>query len=90
MLSELRFALNYRADSFSPLMVILSGQPRLAGCDKQIFTDDAIGLIYQCSKAVPRRVNNICRYALIAAAQADSPTVDADAVQRGLDDDELI
>jgi hypothetical protein len=38
MLSELRFALNYRADSFSPLMVILSGQPRLAGCDKQIFT----------------------------------------------------
>ncbi len=130
MLSELRFALNYRADSFSPLMVILSGQPRLAetlrlqvlecirqrisvhyrlpclgedevsgyilhhlkvaGCDRQIFTDDAIGLIYQYSKGAPRRVNNICRYALIAAAQADSPTVDADAVQRGLDDDELI
>ncbi len=130
MLSELRFVLNYRADSFSPLMVILSGQPRLAetlrlqvlecirqrisvhyrlpclgedeisgyilhhlkvaGCDKQIFTDEAIKLIYQCSKGVPRRVNNICRYALVAAAMASSTTVDADAVQRGLDDDELI
>jgi type II secretory pathway predicted ATPase ExeA len=130
MLGELRFALNYRTDSFSPLMVILSGQPRLAetlrlqvlecirqrisvhyrlpslaedeipgyilhhlkvaGCDRQIFTNEAINLIYQCSKGVPRRVNNICRYALIAAAQSDSPTVDADAVQKGIDDDELI
>jgi type II secretory pathway predicted ATPase ExeA len=130
MLSELRFVLNYRTDSFSPLMVILSGQPRLAetlclqvlecirqrisvhyrlpslaedeipgyilhhlkvaGCDRQIFTDEAINLIYQCSKGVPRRVNNICRYALVAAAQSDSTTVDADAVQKGLDDDDLI
>jgi type II secretory pathway predicted ATPase ExeA len=130
MLSELRFGLNYRTDSFSPLMVILSGAPRLAetlrlqvlecirqrisvhyrlpclaedeisgyilhhlkiaGCDKQIFTDDAVKLVYQCSKGVPRRVGNICRYAIIAAAQVDSPTVDADAVQRGLDDDDLI
>lgn len=130
MLSELRFILNYQTDSFSPLMVILSGQPRLAetlrlqvlecirqrisvhyrlpsleedeipgyilhhlkvaGCDKQIFTDEAIQLIFQCSKGVPRRVNNICRYALVAAVQADSATVDAEAVKRGLDDDELI
>lgn len=130
MLSELRFALNYQADSFSPLMVILSGQSRLAetlrlqvlecirqrinvhyrlpclgedeisgyilhhlkvaGLDRQIFTDEAMQLIYQCSKGVPRRVNNICRYALVAAVVADSPTVDAEAVQKGLDDDELI
>ncbi len=130
MLSELRFVLNYRTDSFSPLIVILSGQPRLAetlrlqllecirqrinvhyrlpclgedeisayilhhlkvaGLDRQIFTDEAIQLIYQCSKGVPRRINNICRYALVAAVVADSPTVDAEAVQKGLDDDELI
>jgi general secretion pathway protein A len=130
MLNELRFVLNYRTDSFSPLMVILSGSPRLAetlrlqvlesirqrisvhyrlpclgedeisgyilhhlkvaGCDKQIFTDEAVKLIYQRSKGVPRWINNICRYALIAAAMADSSTIDADAVQKGLDDDELI
>jgi type II secretory pathway predicted ATPase ExeA len=124
MLSELRFILNYQTDSFSPLMVILSGQPRLAetlrlqvpecirqrvsvhyrlpfleedeicgyilhhlkvaGLDKQIFTDEAITLIFQCSNGVPRRVNNICRYALVAAVQADSATVDAEAVKRAL------
>lgn len=130
MLGELRFILNYQTDSFSPLMVILSGQPRLtetlrlqvlecirqrinvhyrlpclaqdeisgyilhhlklAGMDKQIFTEEAIQLVYECSKGAPRRINNICRYALVAATQVDSTTVDAQAVQRGLDDDELI
>jgi len=29
MLSELRFVLNYQADSFSPLTIILTGQPQL-------------------------------------------------------------
>jgi type II secretory pathway predicted ATPase ExeA len=130
MLSELRFVLNYQTDSFSPLMLILSGQPRLAetlrlqvlecirqrlnvhyrlpglgedelsgyilhhlklaGVDKQIFTDEAIKLIYQFSKGIPRRINNICRYAIVAAVVADSSTVDAAAVQKGLGDDELL
>jgi general secretion pathway protein A len=130
MLSELRFVLNYQTDSFSPLMVILAGQPQLtetlrlqvlecirqrinvhyrlpcleedeisayilhhlkiAGLDKQIFTDEAIKLIYQFSKGIPRRINNICRYAIVAAVVADSPTIDADAVQKGLEDDDLI
>ncbi len=107
MLSELRFVLNYQTDSFSPMMVILAGQPQLdetlrlqvlkcirqrinvhyrlpcleeneissyilhhlkiAGVDRQIFTDEAVQLIYQFSKGIPRRINNICRYAIVAA-----------------------
>lgn len=130
MLSELRFVLNYQADSFSPLMVILTGQPQLAetlrlqvlecirqrinvhyrlpcleeeevsayilhhlkvaGLNKQIFTDAAIKLISQFSKGIPRRINNLCRYAIIAAVVTDSPTIDAEAVQKGLEDDALI
>ena len=130
MLSELRFTLNYQADSFSPLMVILAGQPglaetlrlqvlecirqrisvhyrlpcleedeisayiahhlKIAGLDKQIFMDAAIKLIYQYSKGIPRRINNLCRYAIVAAVVADSPTIDANAVQKGLEDDDLI
>ena len=130
MLSELRFVLNYQTDSFSPLMVILAGQPQLAetlrlqvlecirqrinihyrlpclgeseissyilhhlkiaGVDKQIFTDEAVQLIYQYSKGIPRRINNMCRYAIVAAVLADSPTIDAASVQKGLDDDDLI
>ncbi len=130
MLSELKFVLNYQADAFSPLAVMLCGQPRLAetlrlqilecirqrinvhyrlpclgedeisgyilhhlklaGLDRQIFTDNAVGLIYQCSKGIPRRINNICRYAIVAAVITDSAAVDSDAVQRGLEEDEQI
>lgn len=130
MLSELRFVLNYQTDSFSPLTVILSGQPQLAetlrlqvlecirqritvhyrlpcleegeisayilhhlkiaGGDKQIFTEDAMKLIYQFSKGIARRINNICRYALVAAVGSDKPVIDVEAVQKALEDDELI
>lgn len=124
MLSELRFVLNYQVDSFSPLTVILIGQPQLAetlrlqvlecirqrisvhyqlpclseeeasayilhhlnvaGLERQVFTEDAIATIYQFSKGIPRRINNICRYALIAAITADCTTVDVEAVQKGI------
>jgi general secretion pathway protein A len=130
MLSELRFVLNYQADSFSPLTVILSGQPQLtetlrlqvlecirqritvhyhlpcleeeeisayilhhlkiAGGDKQIFTEEAIKLIYQFSKGIARRINNICRYAIVAAVVADKPVIDEEAVHKALEDDEFI
>lgn len=129
MLSELRFVLNYQTDSFSPLTIILSGQPQLtetlrlqvlecirqritvhyrlpalsekevpayifhhvkvAGLDKQIFTDEAITMIYQYSKGIPRRINNICRYAIIAAITVENSIVDADAVQKGMSDEDL-
>jgi len=124
MLSELRFVLNYQVDSFSPLTVILVGQPQLtdtlrlqvlecirqrisvhyqlpclaeeeasayilhhltiAGLNRQVFTEDAIATIYQFSKGIPRRINNLCRYALVAAIGADCTTVDVEAVQKGL------
>lgn len=129
MLSELRFALNYQTDSFSPLTIILSGQPpltetlrlqvlecirqritihyrlpalnekevpayilhhlRIAGMEKQIFTDDAMTMIYQYSKGLPRRINNICRYAIIVAITAESSVVDVDVVQKGMDAENL-
>jgi len=126
MLGELRFVLNYQADSFSPLTIILAGHSQLtetlklqvlecirqritvhyripslseeeipayilhhlkvAGLDRQVFTDDAIAMIYQFSKGIPRRINNLCRYALVAAIEADNPVVDAFAVQKGMDE----
>lgn len=63
---------------------------KIAGVDKQIFTEAAIKLIYQFSRGIARRINNICRYAIVAAVVADSPTIDAAAVQKGQEDDELI
>ncbi|PHJ37294.1 ATPase AAA [Desulforamulus profundi] len=129
MLGELRFVLNYQADSYSPLTVLLIGQPqltetlrlqilecirqritvqyklptlgeeeispyifhhlRVAGLDRQVFTEEAIQFIYQFSKGVPRRINNICRYAIIAAIEADSPTIDADIVRKSMEDEPI-
>ena len=123
------FLINYQTDSFSPLTLILAGQPqltetlrlqvlecirqritvhyrlpalrekevppyilhhlRVAGLDKQIFTDEALTMIHQYSKGIPRRINNICRYAIVAAMTAESPIVDGDAVQKGMSDENL-
>lgn len=126
MISEMRFTLNFHADSYAPLGIVLLGQPylreilqlqvlecirqritvcyqiptleeaevgsyilhhlKLAGLDRQIFSDGAIKAVGQFSKGIPRRINNICRYALIASMEADSTTVDEDAVAKGLED----
>lgn len=58
---------------------------KVAGLNRQIFTDEAIRLIYQCSKGMPHRVNNICRYALVAAAQKDDPWLVCDQCNSRLD-----
>jgi len=126
MLAELRFALNYQADSYSPMTILLLGQPRLkeqlqlqilecirqrvnvcyglpplgedevgayilhhlqqAGLEKQVFTNEAIELVTRFAKGIPRRINNICRYALMAAKEADSSLVDVYSVQKGMED----
>jgi hypothetical protein len=54
--------------------------------NRQVFTEDAIAMVCQFSKGIPRRINNLCRYALVAAIEADSPLVDAAAVQKGMDE----
>lgn len=59
---------------------------KLAGLDRQIFTDEAIQVVAQFSKGIPRRINNICRNSLIAAMEADSPIVDENAVRKALED----
>ncbi len=126
MLGEFRFALNYQADSYSPLAVILLGQPplletlrlqilecirqrisvhyqlpplcaeevsayilhhlRIAGLDRQVFTEEAVSTVCQFSKGIPRRINNICRYALVAATNADRAAVEAEDVRQALEE----
>jgi hypothetical protein len=62
---------------------------RVAGLDRQIFIDEAIQFIYQFSKGILRRINNICRYAIIAAIEADSPAIDADIVRKSMEDEPI-
>jgi general secretion pathway protein A len=62
----------------------------IAGCDKEIFSEEAIKLIYQCTQGLPRRINTVCDNALLEGYLFKSNTIDAEtiktvAVDLGLD-----
>ena len=46
------------------------------GGDPAVFTEDAVDLVYQQSKGIPREINNLCVYALITAAWQDTRLID--------------
>lgn len=46
------------------------------GGEAAIFADDAIDLVYQHSKGIPREINNLCVYALITAGWQETRNLD--------------
>lgn len=63
---------------------------RIAGCNKDIFAEEAIRLIYQCTHGIPRRINTVCDNALLEGFLFKSNTIDimtikTVAVDLGLD-----
>ncbi len=54
----------------------LAHHMRLAGRSDTLFSDDAIALIHQTSRGLPRAVNNLAIQALVAAFAADKAIVD--------------
>jgi type II secretory pathway predicted ATPase ExeA len=53
----------------------------LAGRADTLFSDDAIGLIHEVSRGLPRQVNNLALAALIAAFAANKAIVDESAAR---------
>jgi len=116
MLEEIRFLMNFKMDSQSPLALILSGQTELwdklklqayaairqridvqcvvgrldraqtgeyisaqlnyAGCEKEIFTDDAVEEVFRFSGGIPRLINKSCTEALMYGAQSMRKLID--------------
>jgi len=63
---------------------------RVAGCNKEIFTEEAIRRIYQYTQGIPRRINTVCDNTLLEgylfkANLIDSETIKTVAVDLGLD-----
>ncbi len=63
---------------------------RIAGCNKEIFAEDAISLIYRCTHGIPRRINTVCDNALLEGYLfksniIDSMTIKTVAIDLGLD-----
>jgi len=55
---------------------------KLAGrSDGTIFSDDAVALVHQVSRGLPRAVNNLATQSLVAAYAASKGTVDESSVR---------
>lgn len=61
---------------------------RACGAQRSIFEPDAITLLFQHSRGVPRLIQGLALGALLAAASCGKKVVDADAVQQALLDQE--
>ena len=57
---------------------------KLAGRTDTIFSDEALGLIHQVSRGLPRAVNNLARQALIAAYANKSAIVDEKSARQAI------
>jgi type II secretory pathway predicted ATPase ExeA len=56
----------------------------LAGRSTPVFTDDAIGLIHQAARGLPRAVNNLATHALTAAWATKAELVDENAARQAI------
>jgi general secretion pathway protein A len=52
------------------------------------WTPEALALIYEYSRGVPRLINVLCDKALLAGYVAETFTIDAAMIQRAIDDTE--
>ena len=57
---------------------------RAAGAKSNLFEPDAVTLLFQHSRGIPRLAQNLALNALLAAASGGKKLVDADAVQQAL------
>lgn len=57
---------------------------RACGAKRVLFEPDAVTLLFQHTRGVPRRIQNLALGAMLAAASGNKKTVDADCVQQAV------
>jgi type II secretory pathway predicted ATPase ExeA len=72
----------------SEVALFLDKHLRACGAKSNLFEPDAVTLIFQHSRGIPRLVQNLALAALLAAASGSKKTVDPDCVQQALLDQE--
>jgi type II secretory pathway predicted ATPase ExeA len=68
----------------SEAALFLDKHLRAAGATRNLFEPDAVTLLFQHSRGVPRLLQSLALGALFAAANANKKTVDPDSVQQSL------
>jgi type II secretory pathway predicted ATPase ExeA len=81
-----RIVMRYQLDCLTheELPDYLQHRLRRASCELPLFEPEAIEAIFQGSGALPRKVNSLAHFALIASAINKQQTVTADHVQSAL------
>lgn len=64
----------------------LAHRLRLAGCQLDLFAPPAVEALFLAARALPRRVDRLAHYALLAAAVQDMHTVTAEHVEQAVAD----
>ncbi|KKM09092.1 ATPase AAA [Clostridiales bacterium PH28_bin88] len=85
-------AINQRIDIRFHLMGLSEEETRsyiqhhlkTAGCHNAVFTEEAMKLIHQYARGIPRKINNICTSCLLHAFAGSLPLVDDHSVKRVL------
>lgn len=62
---------------------------RLAGLPEELFTDEALKLLFQSSRGIAREINNYATQALLKAQSAGASKIDGKLVRKVLDQREL-
>jgi type II secretory pathway predicted ATPase ExeA len=73
-----------RALTDSDVALFLDKHLRAAGATRNLFDPDAVTLLFQHSRGVPRILQNLALAALMAAAAGGKKLVDADSIQQAL------
>lgn len=66
--------------SYQETQKYIEHRMHIAGADKPIFSKEAAAVIFCYSEGVPRRINNLCDFALVYAYADDLETVEATTV----------
>jgi general secretion pathway protein A len=77
-----RFALSARVEPLDGhgTRDYVKGRLAAAGCDRDVFSQEALVEVYVYSKGVPRRINRVCDLALLTGFGLEKKTVDADVM----------
>ena len=83
-----RFSLSARVEPLddSGVASYIKGRLSASGCQTEIFDPDALALICEYSKGVPRRVNRVADLALLTAFGLEKKSVDAEVMNAVVDE----
>ena len=69
-----------KALNFPETQKYIEHRLKMAGAKQNIFSDAACAIIFCYSEGVPRKINNLCDFAMVYAFADDKETVEADTV----------